>query len=227
MTPISHHPAEMTLHRLVDADLPAAESRAVERHVAGCVECGAVVEQLEQLRRLTLRLPRAIEPPAELSARLIEALPPPGTPVPAARNRPWRRHRAAVGIAALLLLAAVGSWATVRYGAPWAAPDAPPPARSAAPPLAVPSPAAGTPTAAPASAESRLLTELDRRASLLSPNTVRDVRQNVREVNGAVAATRRALAREPNNVHVEAMLDRSRRLQAEFLRSTMTLLGDS
>jgi anti-sigma factor RsiW len=60
------HPADDTLHRLVDGGLARGDAAAVERHVAACDRCRATLEALERLRRAARAAPREVAPPAEL-----------------------------------------------------------------------------------------------------------------------------------------------------------------
>ena len=63
------HPADITLNAYVDGDLPASDSDAVRRHLTGCESCRRLVADLEAVVRHAGRL-GSIEPPVETWARI-------------------------------------------------------------------------------------------------------------------------------------------------------------
>ena len=83
---MTHHPSEDALHRLVDGELPPREARALERHVAACAECHALVDRLERLQRLVAAAPKRITPPdgvwTAVQASIRTAAPIEGPPAP-------------------------------------------------------------------------------------------------------------------------------------------------
>ena len=226
-----HHPAEEALHRLVDGELDGAELAALERHLAACARCGDAVDRLERLRRLAAAAPREVAPPEELWGTLRDRLPrverePDAAEAPAAAVASTASvtpaaHRGLWATAAALLLLAAGATAASRgWGGGAAAPQA---ARSAVPALP---PAAVAPDAAEAPFAAALRAELQARRHVLTPETVAAVEESLRQMDAAIAATRAALVADPDNVHLESMLERVRRQQAEYVRGALTLASD-
>jgi hypothetical protein len=56
--------------------------------------------------------------------------------------------------------------------------------------------------------------------------TRRAAEQGLAELDAAIAAAEAALVRAPDNVHLESMLTRARRQQAEYVQSARMLLSD-
>lgn len=248
MRSLMHHPAEESLHRLVDGELDAEEAAAVERHAAGCPSCGELLARLEHLQRTVARTPRAVAPPAHLWSGVRQRLDAArglaatrgdtgeGEPASGVRHgvaadraivpRPARRAWWAAAAAAALVLAAVGierardPLATGRglAGSGRAGVGAPL-AQAAEGPAAT--------VGANGDAFVQLMRDLEDRRHILAPETVAVVEQNLRTIEAAIAATQRALAADPNNVHLERMLERSRRQQAEYIRSALAIASES
>lgn len=103
--------------------LEPGEAADLERHLAGCAECR---EELRWLRPAVQVLPEAVEsvePPAELRARLMEQVRSEAEGSQAtsgsrkvAPRRQWLGLRPLAGLAALVLIAAVGAYAISDHG---------------------------------------------------------------------------------------------------------------
>jgi len=94
--------------------LEPGEAAELERHIAGCEECRVELDWLRPAAQLLPESVERLEPPAELRARLVEQV-----HTEAARPEPWARSRRArwlslrplAGLAAVLLVAAIGGYA--------------------------------------------------------------------------------------------------------------------
>ena len=67
------HPSETAIHDYVDDTLSAFDRAAVERHLSGCGECRALVDDLHEIRRATRSLERR-EPPVRAWTRIERAI---------------------------------------------------------------------------------------------------------------------------------------------------------
>ncbi|HEX6694660.1 MAG TPA: zf-HC2 domain-containing protein [Longimicrobiales bacterium] len=203
------HPAEETLHSLVDGELSPAPAVEVERHLQDCGACRDVVAKLESLRRAAARLPREIEPPSHVESAIRAELSriSPAPAVPAARSRGWQRHYAPwIGIAAAIVCVIAG----VLYVQ-----------------QARPRDAATVATADPdVELLSALENELERRRHLLSPETVVVVEENLRTIDEAINATRTALERDPSNPQLASMLEDTQRRRSDYIRTALDLASD-
>jgi hypothetical protein len=100
------------------------------------------------------------------------------------------------------------------------------PARTGQPAVAWPT---ATPVAAPPADQSSaqlgavLAAELRARRGQFAPETIAAAEQNLRDIDAAVEGTRRALAADPDNVHLEQMLARASRQRADYVRTTLAL----
>jgi anti-sigma factor RsiW len=67
------HPNEETLNAYADGSLPATEAAEIERHVASCVSCRQLVDDLREIRRATADLDLQ-DPPARAWMRIERAI---------------------------------------------------------------------------------------------------------------------------------------------------------
>ena len=139
-------------------------------------------------------LPRSIEPPRDLWPGIERRLPPRRRGLPA-----W------LPIAAVLALAVLGAALWRR-----AARDVPAP-----PVVASVDPAHG--------AETELLAALDGPASTLSPATRETLRRNLAVIDTALAESRRALAQDPGNGDMQALVRLAQRQRLDLLRQAARL----
>lgn len=193
------HPADDTLHALMDGVLPPRAAADVERHVAACAQCGAHVERLERLRRLAVGAPREVAPPdavwAAVRAR-VAATPQVVAPeAPRAPAMPTRARRSALvpWAAALALLVPAGGATLLVARGRRADPVAPP----AAAPVA--------------------------EVNGVTPEARRAAAEDLRALDAAVASTAAVLAAHPDNVHLETMLAHARQQREEYAQTARTL----
>ncbi len=67
------HPDETTLNELVDGELDTAAEAEVERHLADCAVCRAIVDDLREIRRVAASLDLR-QPPARAWSRIERAI---------------------------------------------------------------------------------------------------------------------------------------------------------
>ncbi len=103
MTQAIEHLTSDTLSAFIDGELPDAEQKTSEQHIADCHACALRVLSATQLKAATARAGRRFAPPPDALARLTAQLR--QQPQPSARVHSMRRL-AWVGLAAALLLAA-------------------------------------------------------------------------------------------------------------------------
>jgi anti-sigma factor RsiW len=213
----------------LDDGLSDTERAALERHLAACPSCAALLGELSAVAARARAL-RDRPPAAELwpgiAARIAEA-PPAGDPdaQPAARALRRRRTFSLPQLAAAAVVAALGSGAAMWWvagrgtHAPIAtAPAAAPPA---APATAAPVVLAASPKYDAAVAELERI--LARERSSLDPKTVQVLERNLAVIDRALADARRALAADPNNAYLNAHLARTMRWKIDLLREAATL----
>ena len=213
---MTHHPAEETLHMLVDGELSAAQAADAERHVENCAVCQQYVAGLEKLRRAVSRLPKEIDPPSHIESSIRTVL---GAVDPRAANGPnaraVRRERASmarsrpwwIAIAACLALVVAGSLFVRQYRVV----NAPAPIATADPDLRM---------------LAELKQELAQQRHLLSPETVVVVEQNLRTIDEAITATQGALAKDPSNSQLASMLEDTRRRRSDYIRTALDLASE-
>ncbi|HZS33102.1 MAG TPA: zf-HC2 domain-containing protein [Methylomirabilota bacterium] len=212
------------LSEYLDGELAANERAAVERHLAACPTCTAVLAELravaERARRLAAR-----EPATDLwpgIARRLAPRPAVATGLePRAGRRRWSFSLPELAAAALVLVAASGGAAW------WLAERRPPVARP------VPAVAPG-PTPIPAAAEAdydRAVADLERVLAAgrgtLDTATVRVLERNLAIIDRAIADARRALAADPASAYLNAHLARTLRLKLDLLRRAAALAARS
>ena len=101
----SGHPDEGTIHAWLDGELPAAQSAALEAHLAGCVACAATVAEARGVIAGASRVVRALD--AERSAPAAGAAPrwgAGGAMLPQGAPRRFRVTPARAAIAATVLV---------------------------------------------------------------------------------------------------------------------------
>jgi tetratricopeptide (TPR) repeat protein len=226
-----HDPWTDRLSEYLDGELSGAERAALERHLAACPTCTAVLADLERVvaraRSLTAEAPGA-DLWSGISAQIAAAARP-------ATVRPIRHRRvfSLPQLAAAALAAAVASgglawwWAVDRTASALRArphADAPVPG-----PAHVGVPMGGVQPAALAAerkydaAVADLERVLAQGRGRLDPKTVTIVEQNLARIDQAIADARRALAADPNNAYLNAHLARAMRWKIDLLRQAAGL----
>jgi anti-sigma factor RsiW len=224
------HPDEIAINDYVDAALPPGERDLVERHVAGCVECRQLVDDLREIRRRTAAL-RQMEPPSRMWADIDRSLRAKKGPYPFFGGRGRKRGTAPFWIAVaatIVIAAAVG----VRYA------TTPRPAAVAA------TASTSTPgTNSSASAESieddllqaeqhyqRAITGLEQIANAdkgaLDPHTAATLQKNLSVVDQAINESRAALKAQPTSEPAQASLLDSFKTKIALLQDTVALINE-
>ena len=224
------------LSEYLDGHLAEDEAARVERHIEGCAECSATLEQLravvQRARQLTDTAPsrdlwHGIRDgiASEAGAREVIDL--------ASRREVGARSagRRVVRLTVPQLVAAGLALALASGTGAWFFGPAPPPAPGSAASesgLAVPAlrTAAGEPSSgAPRPADGTQTGELaeleellDRHRAELAPHTVRILEKNLAAIDRAIEDSRRALAVDPGNAFLEGHLERARQRKLEYLR---------
>lgn len=222
---MSGHPTER-LSAYLDGDLDGPDREAVERHLAGCRECAAVLEDLGRLARAA----RGLEdraPATDLWPGIAGRLEgrPRIVPIDITRSRGRRRFSftmpqlAAAAIALIVLSAAAVWWGSPRPGD-----------------VALDRPAVGSApetTGIPVSLEadpaySDALTDLERAFEAsrdrLDPSTVATVERNLAIIDEAIRQTVEALKADPGSTFLYDHLERSRRQKLDVLRQATLAL---
>lgn len=224
---MTEHPTER-LSAYLDGDLAAPDREAVERHLAACPECSAVLEDLGRLARAARGLEDR-EPARDLwpgiAGRLESRAQPRVVPIDAARQRGHRRFSftmpelAAAAIALIVLSAAAVWWGSPRPGV-----------------VAVDRPAVGAAkgtTGIPVSLEADpaytdALADLERAFEAsrdrLEPSTVATVERNLAIIDEAIRQTVEALETDPGSTFLYDHLARSRQQKLDILRQATLAL---
>ncbi len=226
------HPNEIVINDYVDAALDPAERADVERHLAGCIECRALVDDLREVRRQTAAL-QPMEPPSRVWTRIDRAL----RQNPRSARPMWQW----LPVAALLV---IGTAVGVRYVTS---------ARPAAPAPAVAAPSAnGGGAAAPGSNDSaasrelaksveddllqaeqhyqRAITGLEQIANAdkgaLDPHTAATLQKNLSVIDQAINESRAALKAQPTSEPAQQSLLDSFKTKIALLQDTVALINE-
>lgn len=211
------HPDETQLNDFADGELQESSRATVEEHIARCSQCASVVTALNDLLAGAIALPGSIEPPPGLWERVRSRT------VAPRRSRAWMywelRAPLAAAAAVLIIAASAITW--------WIAP-VDQPARTATETAPAPT------TFGLASAEAdyleatgTLLLILQQRRSQMDPAVVAAVEQNLRVIAIAVENAKAALAADPANQDVAAILNATYQTQVRMLRSATHAWGET
>jgi anti-sigma-K factor RskA len=211
------------LDDLVDGALAEDRRREAARHLEGCAECRTSEAQLRSLLARVGALPRTIAPPHDqwqgVTARIMageafeENL--------AGRGTRWARLGAA---AAAVLIVAVSVVTAVLIGREHGSRVALAPSRAVPATAVVPaSIELAQVQATYAAARIQLLAVLEARKGSLSSRTLEVMEQNLRVIDGAVAEMQAAMARDPGNKELPALLVAVYKQQIDLLQSVAQL----
>jgi anti-sigma factor RsiW len=208
----------------LDDELPADERRAVERHVAECDACAAILAGLRRVVDTAKRLPHRT--PGEhvwtSIAATIRDIPRPGE-VRAARRFAFTVPQLA---AAGILLALLSGWAALRITSP-AAPVSNASLRGAP---ATPDDRVDAIDVSDSqydAAVSDLEQALQRGRGRLDAATIATVEDDLRIIDGALEEARRALMADPANAYLSGHVVETRQRKLDLLRRAAALTADS
>ncbi|HKY61558.1 MAG TPA: zf-HC2 domain-containing protein [Gemmatimonadota bacterium] len=225
---MSEHPIDL-LSAYLDGDLAAPDREAVERHLAGCRACTAVLEDLGRLVHAAGQLEDR-EPVTDLwpgiAGRLEGRAPARVVPIQDARPRSRRRFSftmpqlAAAAIALVVLSGAAVWWGSPRPGD--VALDRSVPASGTAQGTGVPVSLEAGPAYSDALADLERAFEASR--DRLDPATVATVERNLAIIDEAILQTVEALRADPGSTYLYEHLERSRRQKLDVLRQATLAL---
>jgi len=241
---MSAHPLDL-LSGYLDGDLDAGARRDIDRHLAGCAECRAVVADLETVRQAASAWAKRADAPAPdlwpaIASRLTgprESASSPGdggaASVIAITSHPaWYRRRFSLGLpelaaAAALVAAVSGALMASRPGvsSPAASTGSPAPVVAeveydSAGVEAVPASFADAQYDAAVIDLERVLLEQRER---LDPRTVVVLERNLRVIDDAIREARQALAADPANALLNAHLAGARQRKLDLLRRAASI----
>lgn len=211
------HPSETQLNDYADGELAESEHDVVAEHIADCAECASVVRGLRQLLADAAALPPSIEPPSHLWQRVRG-----GTisPRPSRARMLWELRVPLAAAATVLIVAASAvTW--------WIAPTSQGPQAVA---VSEPAPAGLGLARAEVDyleATSTLLLVLEERRDRMDPVVVATVEQNLRVIAAAVENAKAALAADPANQDVTAILNATYQTQIRMLRNATRVWGET
>lgn len=211
------HPNETQLNDFADGELAESDRDAVAGHVVYCVQCAVVVSGLRALLADAAALPASIEPPTRLwqsvRSRTI-------SPRPSRTKMLWELRAPLAAAAAVLIVAASAiTW--------WIAPT-----ERASQIMTASAPAPAELGLARAEADyleatRALLLVLEERRDRMDPAVVATVEQNLRVIAAAVENAKAALAADPANQDVTAILNATYQTQIRMLRSATRAWGET
>ena len=194
--------------RYVTGALSGSERSAVERHAESCAGCRADLESARVLSPAVAALPSAIEPAHDLwpgiEGRLHQRR---------AIRRPGRWRTAGLAAAAAILLVAGSSAATL-----WIVRGHPSATAAATTPVI---------EAGYVNASAELMRALDAERAHLAPGTVATLERNLAVIDAAIAESRAALATDPGNRDLAALLWASYRQKVALLQQATRLVERS
>lgn len=210
------------LDDLVDGTLDDRAHRAVEEHLAACVECRTSEAGLRALLARAGALPRSIAPPRDPWPAIVSRITS-GEVIEhdfAGRSRSWYPLGAAAAAAAVLIVAValVTAVLTSRERA----------TTSARGPQGVTGVTRASLELVQAqatydAARKQLIAALDARKGSLSPKTRAVVEENLRIIDRAVGEMQAALARDPANPELPALLLTAYRQEIDLLQRVVRL----
>ena len=230
MTPV--HPNETAIHDYVDETLGAAERAEVERHLASCGECRALVADLREIHRVAGSLDLR-EPPVRAWGRIERAIRLEG------QHSAEQASRQA-GVAAILRSRTTWTWlaaaAVLALAVAGSLRFAPRPATTGTP--ASQATAQSNATAQVVEAELRQAAEhyenaikgLEQIANAeqgeLDPRTASTLQKNLSVIDQAISESRAALRAEPTSEPAQQSLIDSFKTKMALLQDTVALINE-
>ncbi|HEY2908398.1 MAG TPA: zf-HC2 domain-containing protein [Vicinamibacterales bacterium] len=225
------HPNELVINDYVDNALPAAERAEVERHLAECGACRALVGDLREIARAATGL-EPIEPPARVWPRIAEAI---GQQEPATAERDRSYWKWLAAAAVLVLATIVG----IRFN-PLSKQRAIEEPRQSA------SANSGRTTAAAPSGDTAQTVETELRQaeehydkaitgleqiananqSAFDPGTAATLHKNLAVIDQAISESRAAVHAQPNSEPAQQSLLENFRTKIAVLQDTVALINE-
>ncbi|MEN3339291.1 MAG: hypothetical protein V7647_2967 [Acidobacteriota bacterium] len=232
-----------SIHDLIDGTIGPIRRAELERHLDGCVQCGALVADLDAIRNAASTLD-PLEPPTRVWLQLAGRLRQEGrvtAPVPRARGV---RHPAILAIAAALILAVGASLVML---APRFKRGAAAPAVTATNPVPAGNATADS-TVQDVESEFRMaeqhyqnaITKLEQAARLdqataggtagdqatIDPQTAAMLQKNLHVIDAAIAESRAALRAEPQSAAARDSLFDALKRKVALLQDTIALMNE-
>ena len=217
---------------LVDGRLDGAEQRSVERHLEGCEDCRALIEDLRSVRAAAFMLDRP-EPKADTWLKLQAAIA--REPLPKGRLLDIgqaRRRRGGIAVwlgaaAALILATAIGLMPLMNRAAPH---DDSAPAEAAE---TAPDPTVESVTAEFAAAEKHYQKAIDDLQTIankdtgeLDPQVAAVLQKNLTVIDQAINESREALKSQPSSSNAQNGLFDALRTKVALLQQTVELINE-
>lgn len=220
------HDVKARMDDLVDGTLPEGDRRKVVRHIETCPECRTSEARMRALLAEVRVLPRGVEPPRDPWPGIVERIMA-GKVIEndfAGRGRRWYLL-AAAAVAAAVLIAAVSLVTALLVRNDRGSRVAAAPGRPGVADVTPASLGLVQAQATYAAARVQLLTALEARKGTLSPQTVEVVEKNLRVIDRAVAEMQTALARDPGNREIPALLVATYQQEIDLLQRVTSLPG--
>ena len=198
--------ARALISRSVAGSLSDADRSALAAHTTSCDECRLDRDAAERIRAALSMLPAGVEPPRDLWPDIHRRLD--------RRTAAWHPSARPALLAAAVALLAVSGSITVRLL------QRPHAQRSA--PAAVTRPPASEEVEFVAGAAA-LSEALASREATLAPRTVAILRRNVAVIDEAIRESREALAQDPSNAVLTALLRATHRQKLDLLQRAVAL----
>ncbi len=221
---------------LVDGRLDGAEQRGVERHLEGCEQCRALVEDLRSIRAAAFMLDRR-EPKADTWSKVQAAIA--AEPLPKGRLLDMSRPRKGAGFgrtnwtvwlgaAAALILATVIGLLPLMNGAAPEHDDSAPAAASDPKEVTVESVTAEFEAAERhyQKAIDDLQTIANKDTGELDPQVASVLQKNLTVIDQAISESREALKAQPANASAQSGLFEGLRTKVALLQQTVELINE-
>ena len=195
------------LDAYLDGGLTAAQQGSMDAHLAECAACRTHAGEMRTVLAAATSLPRSVAPPRDLWPDIAARLPA-RRPVAAVRPAAWARW--APLAAAALVLVTVTATLTYRLSRP----RGPDPVVAVAEPAPLVGFAADREYVLAAADLERVLAE---GRAHLAPATVAIIEQNLAVIDAAIAEARAALAADPANADLRALLWGAHRQKLDLL----------
>ncbi len=223
------HPDPLVINDYVDAALDPAGRAGVERHVAACVECRQLVDDLREVRRQAKAL-EPMEPPARVWTKIERTLRLKKGPYPFFSGSDRKRGTAPYWLAIAATLV-IGTAVGVRYVTS---------SRPAAPATQLAAPSAADRGELAKSVEDDLLqaeqhyqraiTGLEQIANAdkgaLDPHTAATLQKNLSVIDQAINESRAALKAQPASEPAQQSLLDNFRTKIALLQDTVALINE-